>query len=252
LLVGVALWLAAQGAAAAPITLVQDLREIRIQRAASTQAPGFSLADAPDSPFAAFTGSLSQGEAAASQTSSVGGTAMTGSGQATAFLDIFTNGIAARSTFDIRFEVTAPTLFALSGELTREDFAGYVEADAELALVSSSTGNVFYVALPVNGNTPTTIPFATSGLLTPGSYRLYASAFSLQALNNLGRSGYAFSFVVPEPAAGLLLLAGLAAAFAAAQSFWRVRIAPRAMPMPSRTSTPTTIHCVSTPASLAP
>jgi hypothetical protein len=73
---------------------------------------------------------------------------------------------------------------------------------------------IFSISVEPGGtpNNPET-PFASSGLLDPGRYRLFARAFSCSnegpCGQSYGRSAYSFSFIVPEPTPAALLGVGL-------------------------------------------
>lgn len=208
LLVALAVWLVAQGASATSIAYLQDLREIHIEESASTHGSGYSETVQPDSPFAYFARSVYGGETFASQSSAMNEVQMTASGEAWIYIDIFTNNPLAYSTFHIVFEITETTPFSLTGSIAREEFSGASFADASLRL-SSGGMDLYALALP-GGFDPVALPVSASGELAPGVYELYVSALADQ--NHMGRATYDIKLsILPEPAAGALLLAGLAA-----------------------------------------
>jgi hypothetical protein len=221
LFVALAGWLVAQAASATSIVYLEDLREIHIEESSSTHGSGYSLTAEPDSPFSSFARSLDGNETFALQSSAMNAVQMTASGEAGVWVDIFTNGPLAYSTFHVEFEITEATPFTLDGSISRHDFrlAGTAEADVSLRL--SSGGVDLYFLETGAGFTPLTLPVSASGELAPGVYELYVSAVA--NATNLGGASYDIAFsVLPEPTTATLLLAGLLA-FVAGRSLDRSR-----------------------------
>jgi hypothetical protein len=209
LVLGAVLCLVARAAWSAPIVYLEDLRAIHVEEAASTHGSGYSITIEPDPPFSYFARSRSGGETFASQSSAMNAVQMTASGVSEVYLDIFTNGPVAYSTFHVRFEITEATPFTLSGSIAREEMPSLAPAAADVQLRLSSGGvDLYFLELPVAGTTPLTLPVSASGELAPGVYELFVSAVS--DYPDLGRGTYDVAFsIAPEPATGTLLLAGL-------------------------------------------
>jgi hypothetical protein len=150
------------------------------------------------------------GVASATQTSSFSATRLEGSGRAS-FNSNYQPGSVA-SIYDITFDVDTATPFSLTGVL---------ENIAPGSLFVSLTGETEIFAFSAMPSYPYSYPFATSGVLDPGRYRLLVSG---AYRGQLGASHQTFQFdlqAIPEPQSVLLLGAGLA--MLASQSLRRSR-----------------------------
>jgi len=216
------LLLATAPAPALALTIVDQERFVEaLVCEAGTSGPCDSeRIDAADAgPFlasaSAALGAGPMAEASGDQDSRIETDRVIASGNAAASTSDGTYFVRVQSSFELFFDLVAPTAFSLVGAVFAEPTDS---ALGGVELFQVGTGEVFSLYDdPFDGGQSS--PFSVSGVLDPGSYRLYAFAgFVTEGCDPgecTGSGAYSFQFVVPEPATGLLTgiaLAGLAAA----------------------------------------
>jgi hypothetical protein len=181
------------------LSLLSDAREIF----ASGFDGGFnpvSDSGSPPSPFVnwsdtavAGTGS---GRATASQTSAFAPQLWTGSGS----VNHSNEATLSFSTYSIDFSLGQTTAYDLSGELF--DAQGTVAGE----VVLRRGGATIFSALSSPANV---VNFSDQGTLVAGDYKIFVRSRLGSAGGNAGQGSWSFTFVIPEPATGVLLALGL-------------------------------------------
>jgi hypothetical protein len=210
-------------AAAVTISYVEDLREIHAYSFSRYGSDHGDLRLQPSPAFSDFSTGIAFQQGAAWQVSFLQETSMWARGFARGEPDVLADG-SGTSFFDVAFTIDEATPWTLSGVLEREAGPiGYNSANARVVL-SSGGSVIFSHALPPNpccGSgyyDPLSVPVLASGELAPGEYELLIEATSLQGY---GTAFFDFAIVLPEPHAGVLILAALAGALARPASLRR-------------------------------
>ena len=183
----------------AAVVLLEESRDVRASAFLGTpllnrssdftnRSPG-DFSDFNETLEVGFTLPEGSANAVGAQFSQISKTSITASGEATASAEVkvsdsFRSTSAnanANSNLSVKFELTDPTSFELSGTVSSLGTAGFPSGSASVSL--SDDANTFDLSFQTHYSQDVTVPFDINGTLFPGVYNLRAAA-------NMGASVY--------------------------------------------------------------
>jgi polyhydroxybutyrate depolymerase len=190
--------------AAAVATLVDDQRSLFVRNETCTSPCPVELTKLPffpGFPFNDIITGIQFNDWSSSQSSTVTGGELAGSG----FTDTFTSLGEGRSRYDVTFSLNEVHAFDFTGALEAEGNAGSL---AQFSHEDTATTLFLYGAGPFVGG-PLNVPMDELGVLPAGLYRLQVEGVVLPSLFQGGDADWSFVLTLPEPGSGVSLVAGI-------------------------------------------